>query len=91
MNFAKKLAGEIDFPIIGMDVGFDGKEYHLFEFQVMHMGTYPLHYSKFWHEFHDGKWIRYEGESDLEEEFSRSINDYITITYNPRERINRKD
>lgn len=77
LNFAKKLAGEIDFPIIGMDLGFDGKEYHLFEFQMIHIGTYPLHRSKFWHEFHDGKWVRFEGVSDLEEEFSRAINDYI--------------
>jgi glutathione synthase/RimK-type ligase-like ATP-grasp enzyme len=81
LNFAKKLAREIDFPIIGMDIGFDGKEYHLFEFQMIHIGTYLFHKSGFWHEFHDGKWVRYEGISDLEEEFSRSINDYITATY----------
>ena len=78
LNFARKLAAEIDFPIIGLDIGFDGKEYHLFEFQMIHIGTYPLHSSKFWHEFHDGTWVRYEGESNLEEEFSRAINEYIT-------------
>jgi glutathione synthase/RimK-type ligase-like ATP-grasp enzyme len=81
LNFAKKLAGEIDFPIIGMDLGFDGKEYHLFEFQMIHLGPYLLHKSRFWHEFHDGKWVRYEGASDLEEEFSRSIYEYMIVTY----------
>ena len=78
LNYARKLAGEIDFPILGMDIGFDGKEYHLFEFQVIHIGTYPFHSSKFWHEFQNGKWVKFEGKSNLEEEFSRSIIDYIT-------------
>lgn len=81
LNFSKKITFEIDFPIIGIDIGFDGKEYHLFEFQMIHLGPYTLQSSKFWHEFHDGKWIRYEGVSDLEEEFSRAINDYITLRY----------
>jgi glutathione synthase/RimK-type ligase-like ATP-grasp enzyme len=77
LDFARKLAGQIDFPIIGMDLGFDGKDYHLFEFQMIHIGTYPLHKSQFWHEFHDGRWVRYEGGSNLEEEFSRAIFEYI--------------
>ena len=79
LTFAKKITTEIDFPIFGMDIGFDGKEYHLFEFQMIHLGPYTLQSSKFWHEFHDGKWIKYEGISDLEEEFSQAINDYIIM------------
>ena len=81
LNFAKRITTEIDFSIFGIDIGFDGKEYHLIEFQMIHLGPSALHKSKFWHEFHDGKWIRYEGVSDLEEEFSRAINDYINLTY----------
>ena len=77
LNFAQRLTKEINFPIIGMDIGFDGEEFHLLEFQVIHIGTSALHRSKFWHEFHDGKWIKYEGSSNLEEEFSRSIHDHI--------------
>ena len=80
LNFARKLVAEIDFPILGMDLGFDGKRYHLFEFQVIHIGTYPFHSSKFWHEYQDGRWVRFEGKSDLEEEFSRAIIDFITPT-----------
>jgi len=81
LNFAKKITTEIDFPIFGIDIGFDGKEYHLLEFQMIHLGTSALHRSKFWHEFHDAKWTKYEGASDLEEEFSRALNDYITLRY----------
>jgi glutathione synthase/RimK-type ligase-like ATP-grasp enzyme len=82
LNFARKLAGEIDFPIIGMDLGFDGKQYHLFEFQMIHLGPYLLHKSRFWHEFHDGKWVRFDGASDLEEEFSRTIYEHILSSSN---------
>jgi glutathione synthase/RimK-type ligase-like ATP-grasp enzyme len=77
LTFARKLTLEVDFPIIGMDIGFDGNGYHLIEFQVIHIGTSALHRSKFWHEFHDGRWVRYEGLSNLEEEFSRSVYNHI--------------
>jgi glutathione synthase/RimK-type ligase-like ATP-grasp enzyme len=77
LNFARKLAGEIDFPIIGMDIGFDGNNYHLLEFQVIHIGTSALHRSKYWHEYTNGKWVKYDGLSNLEEEFSRAIHKYI--------------
>jgi glutathione synthase/RimK-type ligase-like ATP-grasp enzyme len=78
LNFAQRLTKEIDYPIIGMDIGFDGNNYHLLEFQVIHIGTSALHRSKYWHEFHDGKWIKYEGLSNLEEEFSRAIHNYVS-------------
>jgi glutathione synthase/RimK-type ligase-like ATP-grasp enzyme len=79
LNFAQKLTSEIDFPILGIDIGFDGAKYHLIEFQMIHLGPSTLQRAAFWHEYHDGKWIRYEGYSDLEKEFSLAIADYINI------------
>jgi glutathione synthase/RimK-type ligase-like ATP-grasp enzyme len=81
LNFARKITGELDFPMFGMDIAFDKHQYHLLEFQVIHMGTPPLQRSKYWHEYHDGKWVRIDGTSDLEEEFSRSIDEYINRKY----------
>jgi hypothetical protein len=80
LSYARKLTLEIDFPIIGMDIGFDGKNYHLLEYQMIHIGTSALHRSKYWHEFHDGKWVKYNGLSNLETELSRSIHSYIERT-----------
>jgi glutathione synthase/RimK-type ligase-like ATP-grasp enzyme len=77
LNFARKLTSEIDFPIIGMDIGFDGSNYHMIEFQVVHIGTSALHRSKYWHEFQNGRWVRYDGLSDLEEEFSRAVCSFV--------------
>jgi glutathione synthase/RimK-type ligase-like ATP-grasp enzyme len=81
LNFARKITAEIDFPIFGMDIAFDTKEYHLLEFQVIHLGTPPLQRSKYWHEYHDGRWVKYDGASDLEDEFSRTIHEYINLKY----------
>lgn len=81
LNFAHKITKEINFPIFGVDVGFDGKEFHLLEFQVIHVGPATLQRSGFWHELHDGKWLRFEGASDLEQEFSRALDDHIKLMY----------
>lgn len=78
LNFARKITFEIDFPILGIDIGYDMKEYHLIEFQMIHIGPYTLQSSNYWHEFHNGKWIRFNGVSDLEEEFSRSVLNFIS-------------
>ena len=81
LTFASKIKAEIDFPIFGIDIAFDGKEYHLLEFQMIQIGTSALQRSKFWYEFNDGKWNRHEGQSNLEDEFTRAIDDYITLRY----------
>lgn len=77
LNFARRLTLEIDFPIIGMDIGFDGHDYHLIEYQMIHIGTSALQRSKFWHEYSDGRWIRNSGASVLEVEFARSVHEFI--------------
>jgi glutathione synthase/RimK-type ligase-like ATP-grasp enzyme len=77
LAFAKKVTWEIDFPILGLDIGFDGQRYHLLEFQMIHHGTSALQRSNFWHEYQQDKWVRIDGTSDLEEEFSEAINNFI--------------
>jgi len=80
LDFARKLTVEIDFPIIGMDIGFNGREYHLIEFQMIDMGPSALQRSDYWYEFHNGRWIKYDGKSNLEEEFSRAVENYLNRT-----------
>jgi len=81
LDFARSLISEIDFPIIGMDIGFDGKTYNLIEFQMIHLGTSAIQRSRFWYEYHEGQWIKTEGSSVLEEEFARSIDAFINMSY----------
>jgi glutathione synthase/RimK-type ligase-like ATP-grasp enzyme len=77
LDFAHRLTLEINFPVIGMDIGFDGKCYHLIEFQMIHLGTSALQRSAFWHEYTDGRWVRRDGSSILEIELARSLHEFI--------------
>jgi len=77
LEYARRVTLEIDFPVIGMDIGFDGDSYHLIEFQIIDIGTSALQRSKFWHEYNNGQWCRYDGTSILEEEFVRAIDGFI--------------
>lgn len=77
LNFAKKIVKQIDFSMIGMDIGFDGNKYHLLEYQMVHMGPYTLTFSEYYHVENEGEWEKIMGKSDLEEEFARSIDVYI--------------
>lgn len=81
LEFARTVTFEINFPIIGMDIGFDGETYHLIEFQMIHLGTSALQRSRFWHEFLNESWVKTEGRSVLEEELARSIDSYINLNY----------
>ena len=77
LDFARLVTLEINFPIIGMDIGFDGNNYHLLEFQCIHIGPITLQASTNWYEYENGNWIKNTGRSNLEEEFCRSVNEYI--------------
>jgi glutathione synthase/RimK-type ligase-like ATP-grasp enzyme len=78
LSFARKLTFEIESPIFGIDIGFDGKDYHLLEFQMLYLGTSALQKSTFWYEYEDGQWTRHDGKSNLEEEFSLAIDNFIS-------------
>jgi glutathione synthase/RimK-type ligase-like ATP-grasp enzyme len=82
LDFAQKLVREIDFPIIGMDIGFDGNKYHLIEFQMIHLGPYTLQRSNYHFIWNNNQWKCINEKSDLEEEFTRSICEHIENKYN---------
>ncbi|WP_019679570.1 hypothetical protein [Ruminococcus flavefaciens] len=75
--FAKKVVDEINAPIIGIDMAYDGIKFHLIEFQMIHHGPYTLQASDGWYEYSDSEWKYIKGKSNLEEEVARSIAEYI--------------
>ena len=81
LNFARKMTFEIDFPIFGIDIARENGRFHVIEFQSIHLGPPPLQRSKYWHEYHDGKWIKFDGPSDLEDVYSKTIHDFIVAKY----------
>ncbi len=77
LNFAESVVSEINFPIIGMDIGFDGVNFHLIEFQMIHIGPITLERSKYFYSKVNNDWIMFESSSNLEDEFCRSIYEFI--------------
>lgn len=79
LDFAEKVVKEIDFPILGLDIAFDGTRFHLIEFQMLHIGPYTLQNSNYYFIKKNNRWIRIDKKSDLEIEFARSICDFIKL------------
>jgi len=77
LNFSMLVVNEIDFPVIGMDIGFDGNVFHLIEFQMIHIGPITLERSKYFYSKVNNDWIMFESSSNLEDEFCRSIYEFI--------------
>ena len=68
--------------LLSEDIAFDGARYHLFEFQMIHLGPYTMQAAEFWHEYRNGEWVRFDGKSDLEVEFCRSICEHAAAAGN---------
>lgn len=78
LSFAKTVHEYFDAPFISLDVAQpnDGG-FVLLEFQFVNFGCYTLEKSPHWYSFNDGTWQKHEGQSVLEEEFSRSVVEYV--------------
>ena len=64
-------------PQLSVDIGFDGARFYIFELQFVYFGTYTIENSPFYFAREDGKWLRKEGLSVLEEEYVASIVSYL--------------
>jgi hypothetical protein len=63
---------------MAIDIGFDDKNFYLFEFQFINFGQYTLEKSKFFYQAdNEGKWNKVYETPDLEREISSSVAAYI--------------
>jgi len=77
LDFAWKIQNFFDVPHISLDIGFDGKQFHLIEFQFLHFGTTTLEKAPHYFEKRNGKWDIIREKSNLEDVYSLSVHDYI--------------
>jgi hypothetical protein len=77
LDFAASIFAELDVPHVSLDIGVDAARFHLFEFQAVHFGTTTVEEAPF--HFVRGKegWEKVDGRSQVEEEFVRSVVDYL--------------
>lgn len=81
LDYAEKIFHHFEVPYISLDIGFDESTFHLFEFQFVFFGTLALEKSNFYFYREDESWKIRESSSNLEDEISNSIVNYIHNKY----------
>lgn len=77
LNYAKKLYGQLDVPLLSADIAYDGRQCHLIEFQCVNFGPYTLEFSDHYYRHKDGAWQEVPGKSSLEKEMAKSYEAYM--------------
>lgn len=73
LDFAYNIKNFFNVPNISLDIGFDGNQFHLFEFQFLYFGTTTLEKSSFYFIKKENSWQIIHENSDLEEVYVYSI------------------
>ena len=77
LDYAEKIFKYFNVPFISIDVAEIKKTYYLLEFQFLSFGQYTLEKSKFYWKKNNGNWNKIEESTILEEQFAKSIAEYI--------------
>jgi hypothetical protein len=77
LDFASSIFSRLDVPHLSMDIGAVEGRFHLFEFQALHFGTLTIEEAPFHFARSGQEWKRVDGPSNVEEEFVRSVVDYL--------------
>lgn len=77
LEYARFIYEKLDVPFVSLDIGFNGTECGLIEFQGVHFGPYTLMKSEGYFEHVNGDWENRKGKSVLEEEYAYSILEYL--------------
>lgn len=77
LNYAKIIFKKFNVPFISIDIGYNGKECFLFEFQFISFGQYAVDKSPWHFIFENNKWILIKENTNAEREFVSSIDAYI--------------
>lgn len=78
LKYAKNCFESFDVPFIGLDIAVKDGKFYLIEFQFVHFGNYTLEKSPFHFKLNKNeKWDLVEKKVVLEEEFAKTINQFI--------------
>jgi len=81
LDYSKTLYEKFNEPMMAFDICFDGERYYLIEFQGLHFGPYTLMESLGYYENGNSQWKFIEKKSDLDEEVSQSLLNYLQHNY----------
>lgn len=78
LDFSEKIYKTLSTPVASLDIGFDGKSFHLIEFQVMHFGTLTAEKSDFYYcKDEIGGWKKVSDVCVIEEVLADAVDLYI--------------
>lgn len=77
LDYALTIYKRLGTPIASLDIGFDGREFHLIEFQALHFGTLTAERSSYHYRQGDGGWERVIEACEIERVFCDAIIRYI--------------
>jgi hypothetical protein len=78
LAYAEAASSRIDAPTLSLDVGYDGKNFHLIEFQALHFGTLTAELSTgYWRRDEQGGWSNIDDRCVIEDVYARAVADYV--------------
>lgn len=78
LTYAEAVSGKIDAPTLSLDVGYDGQNFYLIEFQALHFGTLTAELSSgFWRRNKQGDWSKVADRCVIENVYARAVADYV--------------
>ena len=79
LDYAAKIYAKLNTPLASLDIAFDGKAYHLIEFQVLHFGTLTAERSSHYHTLLGGRWERIAEKCVIEKIYCEAIVKFLEL------------
>lgn len=78
LSYAETASNRIDAPTLSLDIGYDGTDFHLIEFQAVHFGTLTAELSVgYWQRDAQGNWSNVDDSCVIEDAYARAVADYV--------------
>lgn len=77
-DFAYQIFQSLKVPHASLDIGYDGNQFYLFEFQCLYFGTAGIPYSREYFTKTGNSWINVKENLDQEKVYADSIIDFIS-------------
>ena len=77
LDYSFEIFNKLDTPHVSMDIAFDGKEFHLIEFQCLYFGTAGIVYSRGYFKKSGSGWTFIDEKLDIEKVYADSIYAYL--------------
>ncbi len=77
LSYTRQTFENFKVPFISIDIGYDGQQCYLFEFQFVLFGQYAVEKSPWYFHWNENRWARVEKKSVVEDELVISTHSYI--------------